>query len=135
MGQNYAVTLELPPELYDRVQEIADTNENSIENTLLETLGVLLGVSTKDVDAQLALLKTFTDAQLWAIVSQRLTPREEEKLETLTEQKRERRLSKEGRLELERLIDTIKRQMLLRSEALLQLKNRGYDVTSYFQSE
>ncbi|MBZ0304982.1 MAG: hypothetical protein K8I82_02830 [Anaerolineae bacterium] len=52
MGQSYAVTLELPPELYDRVQEIADTHENSIENTLLGTLGVLPGVSTKDIDAQ-----------------------------------------------------------------------------------
>lgn len=131
---SHPVVLELPERLYKYFQQIATTNEGTVEATLLDALEVLSGVSTEDIDSQLARLEDFSDAQLWSIVAQRLTAKENERLDYLMENNKLGKLSDTEQVELETLVAKINRQMLLRSDALLRLKQRGYDADNYFYS-
>jgi hypothetical protein len=73
-------------------------------------------------------LKEYSDAQLWAVVDQRLTSSEDTRLRELIALGKAGQLRPDEKAELQRLLDLVDHQMLLRSEALLLLKRRGHDV-------
>ncbi len=127
MGEK-SVTLQLPDELYESVQAAAEASERPLEEVLLESIGVLFRRPSADLERMLAELADYSDSQLWAVVYRRLP---------WTQSLRLRELNAKGELtdaeqsELEQLIDLVDRYMLLRSEALLLLKQRGQDVDTY----
>jgi hypothetical protein len=131
MGEK-SITLQLSDELYESVQEAAEASERPLEDVLLESIGVLFRRPSATVNLERLLneLADYTDAQLWAVVYRRLP---------WTQSLRLRELNGKGSLieaeqyELEQLIDQVDRNMLLRSEALLLLKQRGQDVDSYLK--
>lgn len=73
-------------------------------------------------------LKNYTDEQLWAIVYQRLAWPHDMRLRELIALGKQGQITEDEKAELERLIDLVDHQMLLRSEALLLLKQRGHNV-------
>jgi len=126
------IELNLPPEMYARIQQLADERNRSIESVLLDGLVLLFGEqsnNTLSVDD----LHTHEDEQLWAIVHQRLVWSQDARLQELVEQGKQGTLSTDEQIEMEQLIQLIDQQMLLRSEALLLLKQRGQDIEPYLQ--
>jgi hypothetical protein len=71
-------------------------------------------------------LKKYTDEQLWAIVHQRLAWPQDTRLRELIALGNQGQITDDEKAEMERLIDLVDHQMLLRSEALL-LKQRGHN--------
>jgi hypothetical protein len=73
-------------------------------------------------------LKTYTDEPLWAVVHHRLAWPQDTRLCELVALGKKGQITSNEKSEMERLIDLMDHQMLLRSEALLLLKQRGHDV-------
>ena len=74
------------------------------------------------------ILETFSDEQLWAIVQRELAWPQDVRLRELTTLGKQGNLSAEEQIEMERLVDQVDRYVLVRSQALLLLKQRGHDV-------
>jgi len=72
----------------------------------------------------------YTDDELWAVVNQRLTQKQDTRLRELIALGKQGQLTADEQTEMERLIDLVDHQMLLRSEALLLLQQRGHGIDS-----
>ena len=130
----HAISIELPEELYTRVQQIAARSDSSIEMALLEGMSWLYTTVPSDRDATFKKLRTLSDVQLWAVVYQRLHPHDASRLQSLSGAVNQAPLPADEQAELEELLRLVDYQMLLRSEALLLLQKRGHDVDSYLNA-
>jgi len=119
--------LPIPPAIYERAQEIATTSNRTVESVLLDGLALLFG-ALPDKQTTPDELQAYNDDQLWAMVHQRLAWTQDARLRELIERGKQENLTSAEQAELEALIDLVDHQMLLRSEALVLLKQRGYDV-------
>ena len=72
-----------------------------------------------------------TDDELWAVVDQRLTRKQDTRLRQLIALGKQGQLAADEQAEMERLVDLVDHRMLLRSEALLLLQQRGHDIDTY----
>lgn len=129
------VTLELPDTLYESVSEAAEASQRPVESLLVESLNILFQPppQTSDMQSELDALVSHTDAQLWAVVYRRLAWTQSLRLRELSALGKTRILNDGETAELDALLDLTDRYMLLRSEALLQLKTRGRDIQAYLQ--
>ena len=125
--------LKVPAAIYERAEEIAGETNCTAESILLESLAMLFSPDSDDVDDPDA-LSGFNDEQLWMIVQQRLTPKQESRLSELADGGNRGILSDEEITELEAWVARVDHQMLLRSRALLLLKQRGHDINRYFET-
>ena len=126
MGQS-TVELQIPAEIYERARQIASDSNRSLESVLLDGLALLFG-DLPDTSLSPDALKDYTDEQLWAVVHQRLAWPQDARLRELIALGKQGQLTADEQAEMERLVDLVDHQMLLRSEALLLLKQRGHDV-------
>ena len=90
-------------------------------------------LSSADLATNLVALSGYSDPQLWAVVYQRLASPQSQRLHELSANKKWERLTEDEQHELEDLLSSNDRAMLLRSEALRLLKSRGYDIESYLK--
>ncbi len=127
------IQLNLPADLYERIQEAAIRSDQPVESVLVESLTLLFGLPSVDWDHLTATLETLPDAQLWALVYRELTWGAGGRLRDLTTRGKQRPLSNEEQAELDGLIDEADRIMLLRSHALLVLQQRGHSVQDLLQ--
>ena len=119
------ILLQLPDELYERLREIADDSQRPMESVLIDSLALLFGDLPTITPQQLA---TFSDEQLWALVHRLIAWPQDARLRELTALGKQGTLSQADQAELESLVDAYDQYVLLRSQALLLLKQRGYDV-------
>ncbi len=124
------VLLQLPEPLYERVRELAQGTNRSVESLLLDSLTLLFSEQTDELSLDAGQLESASDEALWALVFRPFGWRQDERLRELTGQGQNRLLSADEQGELERLIDQVDQYTLLRSTALVLLKGRGYDVES-----
>jgi hypothetical protein len=78
-------------------------------------------------------MPSYSDAQLWAVVYQRLAWPQSQRLHELSAKNKREELTEDEQSELEYLLTLNDHAMLLRSEALLLLKNRGHDIATYLE--
>jgi len=125
------VTLNLSADVYERVRQKAEAANRPLETVAAESLSLLYGEMTVDMEEQLDHLPTYADSELWVVVYSHLSAPKTERLNMLTEQREQNNLSTAERNELDDLLQLIDRQMLLRSRALRLLKERGQDIEQY----
>jgi len=130
-----SITLDLPDDLYEQVHQVAAQSQRPVERVVLESLRLLFvpPPSAADLAASLAVLSGYADAQLWAVVYQRLAWPQSQRLHELSAIKKLERLTEDEQHELADLLSSNDRAMLLRSEALRLLKIRGYDLEAYLK--
>jgi hypothetical protein len=121
------VELQILHEIYERARQIARDSNRSIESVLLDGLSLLFG-ALPDAGISPDELKDYSDEQLWAVVHQRLAWTQDTRLRELIALGKQGQITDEEKVEMERLIDLVDHQMLLRSEALLLLKQRGHNI-------
>ena len=124
------VELQIPAEIYERARQIASDSNRSLESVLLDGLALLFG-DLPDTSLSPDALKDYTDEQLWAVVHQRLAWPQDARLRELIALGKQGQLTTDEQAEMERLVDLVDHQMLLRSEALLLLQQRGHDTDTY----
>ncbi len=124
------VELELAPEIVEYVRAIAAGENCTIESILQEGLALLFG-NNSIVEYQLNRLSDCTDEQLLALIYQSLTQSQDYRMRELLQLGTEGKLTKQENAELKYYVDLVDRQMLLRSRALVLLKERGHDIDVY----
>ncbi len=123
-----SVLLQMPGELYERIRQIAAESNRPVENVLLDSIILLFGELPPDDQLTPQSLGGFSDEQLWALAHRPLAWPLDARLQELTALGKSGALSAEQQAELERLVSALDRYVLLRSQALLLLKQRGHDV-------
>jgi len=122
------IVLDLPEALYERVRHIAEDSHRPVESVLLESLTLLFGDLSGERQPEPESLERYSEAQLWAIVHRSLAWPLDSRLRELTGLGKSGSLSEEEKTEMEQMIGDVDRYVLLRSQALLLLKQRGLDV-------
>lgn len=133
MATNSPLHLNLPPDLYDRIQDVAARSERPVESVIVDSLALLFNVPTADWAQLAATLDTLGEAQLWAVAHRRTAWTAAERLRELTARGKQAELSQAEQDELAALVDEADRMMLLRSEALRILQQRGHNIYDYLQ--
>ena len=121
------IQLGLPENIYEQIERVAENSNRSLESVLLESLELLFG---QPLQLQPEELAAFSDERLWAVVHHRIPWTYTLRLQEL---RHKEPLSEQETQEEQTILDLVDQYMLLRSEALLLLKERGHDVASYFK--
>lgn len=124
------VELPLPPELYERVAQIAKASNRTVEDVLMAQIGQIFGTSPDD---DIEMFTLYTDGQLWGIVHDQLSNEDETQLEMLITLGKQGQLLPHQQDELENLLALVDEKMLRRSEALLILQQRGHNIRDYLK--
>jgi len=83
------------------------------------------------MDDLLGALASYSDTDLWEVVYHRLSDAQSRRLRELSAKNKRAALEEIEQTELDELLNLVDEQMLLRSEALLLLKQRGQDIDRY----
>jgi hypothetical protein len=121
-----AIELQVPAEIVERAEQIAKESNRSIETVLIEALSLLFGSSEAEISPKD--LQNYTDERLWALVYQNLAWPQEVRLRELLALGKAGQLNEKEKASLEQLIKHVDHLTLIRSTAMLLLKQRGYDV-------
>ncbi len=129
------ITLHIPDELYEQVEKAAQASERLVENVLLDSISLFVNYpqTPQQLNKWVEQLSGYTDSQLWGVIYHRLAENDALRLSELSEKNKQGTISTHEWDELSNLLHLVDRDMLLRSEALLLLKQRGHDVESYLK--
>jgi plasmid stability protein len=130
-----SVTVELPDDLYERLQRRAVEAQRSLGDEVVELLrasesGESDGLP-EGLEAELARLETLDDAALWKIARRRVSVRKSRRMESLNFKRQSAGLNRAERRVAEQLLEEFDRHMLIRAQVLLLLKQRGYDIDAF----
>jgi hypothetical protein len=130
MSQRYMI--EISSEKAQKLERISKFMGISIESILAETTPPLYPQS--DLDSQLAHVAGYTDLQLWVIVETPVVSDEEwAEREPILQRAKQGTYSDEDKKYLDEFSELYNKRVLLRTEALVALQERGYDVKSYLK--
>lgn len=132
------VTLQLPDLLYRQIARRAHQKRRSVEDELVEVVSTALPTSEDlptDVAAELEQLDYLTDGELWQAARATLAERDTERMQALLLARQRGELNTTGEKELKRLVQRADQTMLVRAEAAVLLKKRGYDIESLGPAE
>ncbi|NDJ78369.1 MAG: hypothetical protein GYB65_19135 [Chloroflexi bacterium] len=133
MVSTQSISVNVSEELYERIRDIAERNDRSVEAVLRESLEVMFGAESEETANQTARLQDYRDDQLWAVVYQRMAWPQRERLRELVARGKQGDLTAAEQTELETLLDRADHYTLLRSQALHLLKQRGHDIDRYLK--
>ena len=127
------IELQIASDIRDQARKLAQGENCSVESVLEDGLALLFG-SSGDVYSLLDRLSSFGDDQLWELIHQQLTPSQDQRMRDLLYRGSEGTVSSQEKSELGAYVDLVDRQMLLRSQALVLLKERGHDIETYLKA-
>lgn len=126
------VTMQLPENLYVRLQQTAQATRQSFEAIVLRALQVgsppAWESAPAEFQADLAALDRLDDAALWRMARYRATAAQMERYQTLLDKNAKGMLSAEERAELAQLRFEFDRHMLRKVHAAALLQWRGHQL-------
>jgi hypothetical protein len=131
MANIQTITLHISDDVYLRIQRTAQLLKQPLETLLINTVQTALPL-VDDVPvetvADLARLPLLNDLALWRKANITLTSEQQSQLTMYLEKKDRQPLTKTEQQALELLLEEYDRIVLIRSQAAVLLKQRGYDV-------
>ncbi len=129
----FAITLELPPSLYDHFRRRAEAERRSVEAELLEVVRSAAGESDellpRELSEELSQLEAQDDRALWRTAGSHLPNDSAARLEVLNSKQKNEGLADDEKDDLSHLLYQYDRYMLLRAHAARILKERGHDIS------
>ncbi len=126
------VTMQVPENLYLRLQQTAQASQQSFETVLLRALQVgsppTWETAPAEFQADLAALDRLDDAALWRIARTRTPPTQMDRYQALLDKNANQTLSASERDELTQLRTEFDRQMLRKVHAAALLQWRGHQT-------
>jgi hypothetical protein len=131
------ITLSIPEEMMQLAHKVGDDADVSVEVVLLDWLQHPVPKPTlTDVDTQLDALSSTTDIHLWTVVHRHLEVEQQQRLDEIVDKHEGgETLTPNEKMEWVDLIEWVETLMLLRSQALVLLKERGFDISRFFNSQ
>ena len=126
------ITLDLPENLYLRLQQTAEATRQSLDTVLMRALQVgsppTWETAPAEFQADLAALDRLDDAALWRITRARSTAEQMDRYQELLDRKANETLSASERNELAQLRINQDREMLRKAHAASLLQWRGHQI-------
>ncbi len=126
------VTMQLPENLYLRLQQTAQATRQSFDTILLRALQVgsppAWETAPAEFQADLAALDRLDDTALWRTARTRATLTQMDRYQALLDKNANQTLSAKEREELTQLRTDLDRQMLCKAHAAALLQWRGYQI-------
>ena len=131
------ITLRLPAKVYDQVRKAAERVQRPIGDLLAEALiAAAPTISTQmDVSGSLAQLAYLNDAALLQGARATVQPTQRSRLAELHEKQQREGLSLNEQAEEQQLLALYRETVLIRAQAAVLRKHRGYDVQDASQFE
>ena len=130
----YAITLELPPSLYDHFKRRAEARRRSVEAELLEVVRSAAGENEEQLPRELAeelsRLEAQDDETLWRTARSHLPREAGARLEALNTKHKNEGLTADEKDDLSRHLYQYDRYMLLRAHAARILREGGHDISA-----
>lgn len=126
------VVLDLPESLHERVRQQAESANRPVEEVLTESIALLFGEADQNISVES--LQDRSDAELWALVRRRMTWDLEARIDSFSALARTRALLPDEVQQRDALIAEVDHYVLMRSAALLLLKQRGQDIDRYLKA-
>jgi hypothetical protein len=129
----HELTLRVPEAVYEQIRRAAEKSRRPLEDVLQEAIrAVAPGAgetppATRSAIAQMAYLN---DAALWQAARATMHPDQRARLEALHDAQQRAPLSPEEKGEEEALVALYRDTLLVRAQAAVLLRHRGYDVSN-----
>ena len=134
----YPVTLNVPEAAYEKIQRAAEKVQRPVDELLVEAIVAVaptIESASADLNAALAQMAYLNDAALWQAARSTMAPEQRERLATLHDIQQRRPLSTAEQAENQALLRLYREVLLVRAQAAVLLKQRGYDVIDLTQFE
>jgi plasmid stability protein len=127
------MTLKVPDTLFQRLRQQAEAAERSVEDEALDVLATAVP-SNDELSSELAEtlfgLSLLNDQALWQAARSHLAAETVKELEWLNLKQQREGLTESEAEKLDLLIYQYERVMLVRAQAAVLLKERGYDISN-----
>lgn len=127
-----AVTLNLPETVYEQIRRAAEKIQRPIHEIMIEAVSAVAPVfdSTKtNLRSVLAQMAYLNDAALWQAARSTMTIAQRDRLEALHDKQQRQGLTSDEQAEEKALLQLYRETILVRAQAAVLLKQRGYDVS------
>lgn len=126
------ITVSLPDDLSAKVHAIAEKNNQSVEEVMLEyvrSFSEPLPKLPEDEQAELDALQHLSDDALWTIARSVMAQEIEARMQILMDKNTHGTISDDEYAELESFVERGDQLMLRKAEAMAILTQRGYTIT------
>ncbi len=136
----HSVTVNLPDRIYERVQQQAQNKNRSVEDELTAVVETAVSLGEEwagippDLAEEAAQLALLDDEHLWRVARLTVPAEKSERMQALTWKQQSEGLTEAEQQEAQQLQRLAHRVMLLRAEAAVLLKERGFDISSLRQT-
>ncbi len=128
------VIIELPDDLYDRLERRAAATRQTIAAEVVQLLAAAVPAEDdrlpSELEAELARMDALDDVALQRAARSGLATRESRRLESLHFKLQAEGLTEAEQQEERSLVHAYQRALLIRAQALVLLKQRGRDISS-----
>lgn len=131
-------TVTLPDPIFEQIRRAADKSQRPVDEVLSETVIAMapdIGGANGPNRSALAQLAYFNDAALWQAARSTMTVEQRERSQQLHDKQQSNGLTAEEDEEHEALAQLFRDTLLIRAQAAVLLKYRGYDVSDPDQFE
>lgn len=130
---DYAVTLPVPEDIYDRARQVAAGTAQSVEAVLLQQLKAAfmapLPALPPDEQSELEALTHLSDEALWTLARAQMAQDKQARMQVLMDANSQGTLDEAQRAELETLVAQGQRLHVRKAQAAALLTERGHRVT------
>lgn len=132
------IQVELPEAVYQQIRRAAEKTHRPFNEVLIEAVSAVAPVMEMPPSpfrTALAQMAYLNDAALWQAARATMTVAQRERMEDLHERQQRAKLSLKEQEEAQALVALYRETILVRAQAAVLLKQRGYDVSdpSQFQ--
>jgi hypothetical protein len=132
--KDYSITLELPYDVYEQLQQRAAAANRTVEEEIIALLEIAFPEEDdplpQALEETLESLGLLDNEALWAAAHSRRPEEVAAEIETLNQKQAREGLTNEEKETLEQLTQEYERLMTIRGHVLVLLKERGYDISS-----
>jgi len=128
-----AITLNLPKIVYEQIRRAAEKAQRPVDQVLLEAVVAVAPVMDTASEKQrtaLAQMAYLNDAALWQAARATMPAEQRDRLEALHHQQQSQGLTAKEQAEERALLALYRETLLVRAQAAVLLKQRGYDISS-----
>ena len=127
-----AITLNLPETIYEQIRRAAEKARRPVDEVLVEAVTAVAPVmhtASGELRTALAQMAYLNDAALWQVARATMLTEQQERLEALHHKQQSQGLTTEEKAEEQALLALYRETVLVKAQAVLLLKQRGYDVS------
>jgi hypothetical protein len=130
------ITLNVPETVYQQIRRAAEKIQRPVNDILVEAVmatAPAMDAAGRKSRSALAQMAYLNDAALWQAARSTMPADQRERLAALHDAQQRRRLTVKERAEEQALLALYRETLLVRAQAAVLLKQRGYDVSDLSQ--